>query len=111
MVTLAQRREPASARAVRDALIAFMAATAQAQAEASKEAQREGIAHLPAHQLGRLAEEMIREVWRLLERKGLGSRRGLPRKRSPLVSKRPGQCLTSRIFSHSHRRVAIVSAV
>ncbi len=31
--------------AVRDALIAFMAATAQAQAEASKEAQRAGIAH------------------------------------------------------------------
>jgi putative DNA-invertase from lambdoid prophage Rac len=32
-------------QAVRDALIAFMAATAQAQAEASKEAQRAGIAH------------------------------------------------------------------
>ncbi|MBB4194053.1 DNA invertase Pin-like site-specific DNA recombinase [Rhizobium aethiopicum] len=31
--------------AVRDALIAFMAATAQAQAEATKEAQRAGIAH------------------------------------------------------------------
>ena len=31
--------------AVRDALIAFMAATAQAQAEATKEAQRVGIAH------------------------------------------------------------------
>ena len=31
-------------QAVRDALIAFMAATAQAQAEASKEAQRAGIA-------------------------------------------------------------------
>jgi DNA invertase Pin-like site-specific DNA recombinase len=31
--------------AVRDALIAFMAATAQAQAEASKEAQKAGIAH------------------------------------------------------------------
>lgn len=31
--------------AVRDALIAFMAATAQAQAEAIKEAQRAGIAH------------------------------------------------------------------
>jgi putative DNA-invertase from lambdoid prophage Rac len=35
-------------QAVRDALIAFMAATAQAQAEASKEAQKAGIAH--AHQ-------------------------------------------------------------
>lgn len=31
--------------AVRDALIAFMAATAQAQVEATKEAQRAGIAH------------------------------------------------------------------
>jgi len=31
--------------AVRDALIAFMAATAQAQAEATKEAQKAGIAH------------------------------------------------------------------
>jgi DNA invertase Pin-like site-specific DNA recombinase len=35
-------------QAVRDALIAFMAATAQAQAEASKEAQRAGIAHAKA---------------------------------------------------------------
>ncbi len=32
-------------QAVRDALIAFMAATAQAQVEATKEAQRAGIAH------------------------------------------------------------------
>lgn len=36
--------------AVRDALLAFMAATAQAQAEATKEAQKAGIAH--AHALG-----------------------------------------------------------
>jgi putative DNA-invertase from lambdoid prophage Rac len=36
-------------RAVRDALIAFMAATAQAQAEAAKEAQRAGIAHAKAN--------------------------------------------------------------
>ena len=36
-------------RAVRDALIAFMAATAQAQAEATKEAQRAGIAHAKAN--------------------------------------------------------------
>jgi putative DNA-invertase from lambdoid prophage Rac len=35
--------------AVRDALIAFMAATAQAQAEATKEAQRAGIAHAKAN--------------------------------------------------------------
>ena len=32
-------------QAVRDALIAFMAATAQAQVEATKEAQKAGIAH------------------------------------------------------------------
>jgi DNA invertase Pin-like site-specific DNA recombinase len=35
--------------AVRDALIGFMAATAQAQAEATKEAQRAGIAHVQAN--------------------------------------------------------------
>jgi putative DNA-invertase from lambdoid prophage Rac len=35
-------------QAVRDALIAFMAATAQAQAEATKEAQRAGIQHAKA---------------------------------------------------------------
>jgi putative DNA-invertase from lambdoid prophage Rac len=35
-------------KAVRDALIAFMAATAQAQAEATKAAQRAGIAHAKA---------------------------------------------------------------
>ena len=40
-------------RAVRDALIAFMAATAQAQAEATKEAQRAGIAHAKADGDGR----------------------------------------------------------
>jgi putative DNA-invertase from lambdoid prophage Rac len=34
--------------AIRDSLIAFMAATAQAQAEASKEAQRAGITHAKA---------------------------------------------------------------
>ena len=35
-------------QAVRDALIAFMSATAQAQAEATQEAQRAGIAHAKA---------------------------------------------------------------
>jgi len=35
-------------QAVRDALIGFMAATAQAQAEATKEAQRAGVAHAKA---------------------------------------------------------------
>lgn len=37
-------------KAVRDALIAFMAATAQAQAEATKEAQRAGIAYAKANE-------------------------------------------------------------
>jgi putative DNA-invertase from lambdoid prophage Rac len=40
-------------QAVRDALIAFMAATAQAQAEATKEAQRAGIEHAKAAGDGR----------------------------------------------------------
>ena len=40
-------------QAVRDALIAFMAATAQAQAEATKEAQRAGIEHAVAAGDGR----------------------------------------------------------
>ncbi len=35
-------------KAVRDALIAFMAATAEAQAEATREAQKAGIAHVKA---------------------------------------------------------------
>ncbi len=39
-------------QAVRDALIAFMAATAQAQAEATKEAQRAGILHAQANDGG-----------------------------------------------------------
>jgi putative DNA-invertase from lambdoid prophage Rac len=39
--------------AVRDALIAFMAATSQAQAEATKEAQKAGIEHAKAAQDGR----------------------------------------------------------
>jgi putative DNA-invertase from lambdoid prophage Rac len=36
-------------KAVRDALIAFMAATAEAQAEATREAQKAGIAHAKAN--------------------------------------------------------------
>lgn len=40
-------KDPMS-QAVRDALIAFMSASAQAQAEATKEAQRAGIAHAKA---------------------------------------------------------------
>lgn len=44
-------REPMQ-MAVRDALVSFMAATAQAQAEAGKEAQRAGIAHAQANGVG-----------------------------------------------------------
>ena len=44
-------REPMQ-QAVRDSLIAFMAAMAQAQAEATKEAQGAGIAHAMAHDAG-----------------------------------------------------------
>src|SRR4249920_921576 len=40
-------------QAVRDSLIAFMAATAQAQAEIIKEAQKAGIAHAQTHDDGR----------------------------------------------------------
>ena len=39
-------------QAVRDALIAFMAATAQSQAEVTKEAQKAGIAHAQTHDDG-----------------------------------------------------------
>ena len=39
-------------QAVRDALIAFMAATAQSQAEVIKEAQKAGIAHAQEHDNG-----------------------------------------------------------
>jgi putative DNA-invertase from lambdoid prophage Rac len=39
-------------QAIRDSLIAFMAATAQAQAEVTKEAQKAGIAHAQVHDDG-----------------------------------------------------------
>jgi putative DNA-invertase from lambdoid prophage Rac len=39
-------------QAVRDSLVAFMAATAQAQAEVTKEAQKAGIAHAQTHDDG-----------------------------------------------------------
>jgi putative DNA-invertase from lambdoid prophage Rac len=48
-ITFDGATKDAMQRAVRDALIAFMAATAQAQAEATKEAQRAGIAHARAN--------------------------------------------------------------
>jgi DNA invertase Pin-like site-specific DNA recombinase len=44
-------------KAVRDALIAFMAATAQAQAEATKAAQRAGIEHAKAKGEGYLGRK------------------------------------------------------
>jgi putative DNA-invertase from lambdoid prophage Rac len=39
-------------QAIRDSLVAFMAATAQSQAEVTKEAQKAGIAHAQAHDDG-----------------------------------------------------------
>lgn len=59
--------------AVRDALIAFLAATAQAQAEATREAQRAGIAHAkdnPRKYLGRkptYSAEQIQQVLDMLQ--------------------------------------------
>lgn len=47
-------------KAVRDALIAFMAATAQAQAEATKAAQKAGIAHQKAADATRNADDPAR---------------------------------------------------
>lgn len=48
-------------QAVRDALIGFMAATAQAQAEATKEAQRAGIEHAKAKSEGERANYLGRK--------------------------------------------------
>ncbi len=52
-VTFDGRTKEPVAMAVQDALIAFMAATAQAQAEATREAQRAGIEHAKAAGDGR----------------------------------------------------------
>jgi putative DNA-invertase from lambdoid prophage Rac len=66
-------------KAVRDALIAFMSATAQAQAEATKAAQRAGIAHAKANDdrayLGRkpsYTREHLKQVRDLLGRQSIG---------------------------------------
>ena len=47
-----ERPQDPMQQAVRDALIAFMAATAQSQAEVIKEAQKAGIAHAQTHDDG-----------------------------------------------------------
>jgi DNA invertase Pin-like site-specific DNA recombinase len=62
-------------QAIRDALIGFMAAQAQAQAEVNKEAQRAGIAHAKAggrKYLGRKPSYTSRDVSRVLGRLGEG---------------------------------------
>jgi putative DNA-invertase from lambdoid prophage Rac len=66
-------------KAVRDALIAFMSATAQAQAEATKAAQRAGIAHAKANDdrayLGRkpsYTREQFKQVRDLIGRQSVG---------------------------------------
>jgi putative DNA-invertase from lambdoid prophage Rac len=50
---LGVRKRPVQAGQAQRSLIAFMAATAQAQAEATKEAQRAGIAHAKANGVAR----------------------------------------------------------
>jgi len=62
-------------QAIRDALIGFMAAQAQAQAEVTKEAQRAGIAHAKADErkyLGRKPSYTSADVPKVLELVGLG---------------------------------------
>lgn len=61
-------------QAVRDALIGFMAATAQAQAEATKEAQKAGIAHAKTRQdkyLGRKPRYSLEQIQAVQEMAGL----------------------------------------
>ncbi len=64
------------AKAVRDALIGFMAALSQAQAEASKEAQRAGIAHAKAGArkayLGRKPSHTEAQISEVIELTGQG---------------------------------------
>jgi putative DNA-invertase from lambdoid prophage Rac len=68
-------------KAVRDSLIAFMAATAQAQAEATRDAQRAGIAHAKVHDVtayrGRkpsFTRDQLNEVQELIAAGTLGVR-------------------------------------
>jgi len=77
--------------AVRDSLIAFMAATAQAQAEATKEAQRAAIAQLKAKDdgsyKGRKPSYTRDQVSQVVDLEGKGDV-GLPRSpREPAVSR------------------------
>ena len=72
-------RDP-MAKAVRDALIGFMAALSQAQAEANKEAQRAGIAHVkvspnpqkPKTYLGRQPSYTETQISEIVALKGEG---------------------------------------
>ena len=94
------------AKAVRDALIGFMAALSQAQAEANKEAQRAGIAHVKAGAakvyLGRkpsYTEAQISEVINLTgQGKGVSAvarQLGLSRAAIYRVLKSPTEAFTS----------------
>jgi DNA invertase Pin-like site-specific DNA recombinase len=91
-------------QAVRDALIAFMAATAQAQSEATKEAQRAGILHAKANDDGTkfrgrkptFTIETFKAVQQLLGQ-GLGVAEvakitGLKRQTVYRIQKEPGRC-------------------
>jgi DNA invertase Pin-like site-specific DNA recombinase len=90
-------------RAVRDALIAFMAATAEAQAVATKEAQRAGIAHAQANDEGTkfrgrkptfnwdslaLAQDLLGQGVSVAE---IANRTGLKRQTIYRIQKEPGR--------------------
>jgi putative DNA-invertase from lambdoid prophage Rac len=88
-------------QAVRDALIGFMAALSQAQAEATKEAQKAGIAHAkanPRNYLGRkpsYTERQIGEVVRLASEGRTGTaiakELGLSRQTMSRIQKNPDE--------------------
>jgi putative DNA-invertase from lambdoid prophage Rac len=90
-------------QAVRDALIAFMAATAQAQAEATKEAQKAGIAHAKANggkYLGRRPTYTADQVKAVLELAGtsvtsIASQTGLSRQTIYRIQEDPAKALAA----------------
>jgi DNA invertase Pin-like site-specific DNA recombinase len=102
-------------QAVRDALIGFMAATAQAQAEATKEAQKAGIAHAKTRQdkyLGRKPRYSLEQIQLVQEMTGLSvtevaRRTGLSRQTIYRIQSDPAgasaavQAWSSKSLSHS----------
>lgn len=92
-------------QAVRDALIGFMAALSQAQAEATKEAQKAGIAHAkanPRNYLGRkpsYSEDQVGEVVRLAiegrNASSIAKELGLSRQTINRIQKNPDEAIAS----------------